>query len=248
MLGYLDKNKKHKRRKRSFGGAVFIPKSDKNTFVVHPMMDNQTRRDHMVDTVNHMLVGNEGVRPNKTEPRIPRMPNVRMPSINPPSIQQMPMGQSIQDGRAGSSNDGLNARWVSDRETQIEDAHRTSNDVPLHLTGRDVYNGAGRALTLGKNAKKLVANTGLFALDFAGRVAETAVDAGNMTMDVANAIAGFTRTRRSRYDDSDEDSPMAIQDAPREIQDAPSSSDESVRDMGKFTQTIDLTDDVVQID
>ena len=29
MLGYIDKNKRHKRKKKSFGGSLYIPKKRK---------------------------------------------------------------------------------------------------------------------------------------------------------------------------------------------------------------------------
>ena len=37
MLGYLDKNKRNRRKKKSFGGNLYIPKRDKN-IVVLPQM------------------------------------------------------------------------------------------------------------------------------------------------------------------------------------------------------------------
>lgn len=38
MLGYLDR-KRHKRKKKSFGGSLYIPKSEKSTFIM-PLLEN----------------------------------------------------------------------------------------------------------------------------------------------------------------------------------------------------------------
>ena len=208
MLGYIDKNKRHKRKKKSFGGSLYIPKREKS--VLMPQMENQERRDHMVDTVNHMLIGNAGVgrrtsEPSTPTPNLPSRPRLSLSTLQPPSITQMPLG-------GNAIGNGENER--EDMET----------DVKFVWTGKDMIEGGKRAVNLTKNVAKLGANTGLFALDFAGRVAETAVDGANMAVDVANFISDFTSSRRRRYDYDEDDSPMAIQDAPREIQDIPRSS------------------------
>ena len=227
MLGYIDKNKRHKRKKKSFGGSLYIPKREKS--VLMPPMENQERRDHMVDTVNHMLIGNAGVGRKTTEPNLPSRPSLNLPTLQPPSITQMPLG-----GNA-----------IGNGESEKQDME---TDVKFVWTGKDMIEGGKRAVNLTKNVAKLGANTGLFALDFAGRVAETAVDGANMAVDVANFISDFTSSRRRRYSDGDDDSPMAIQDvspetrvlrdAPKEIQD----DDEPVF-MGQTTRPIEIQDD-----
>ena len=209
MLGYIDKNKRHKRKKKSFGGSLYIPKREKD-IVIMPQMENQERRDHMVDTVNHMLIGNTGVgrrtsEPSTPTPNLPSRPRLSLPTLQPPSITQMPLGNAIGNG-APNEREGM------------------ETDVKFVWAGKDMIEGGKRAVNLTKNVAKLGANTGLLALDFAGRVAETAVDGANMAVDVANAIADFTSSRRRRYSDDEDDSPMALQDAPREIQDVPRSS------------------------
>ena len=229
MLGYIDKNKRHKRKKKSFGGSLYIPKREKD-MVIMPQMENQERRDHMVDTVNHMLIGNTGVGRRISEPSRPRL---SLPTLQPPSITQMPLGGNAIGNGAPNEREGM------------------ETDVQFVWTGKDMIEGGKRAVNLTKNVAKLGANTGLLALDFAGRVAETAVDGANMAVDVANAIADFTSSRRRRYNDDDEDdSPLPIQDAPREIQDVPRSSGDSPVYMGRWTKTIDLPDDgeVIGID
>ena len=214
MLGYIDKNKRHKRKKKSFGGSLYIPKSERN-IVVMPQMENQERRDHMVDTVNHMLIGNTGVgrrtsepsTPSTPTPEFPSRPRLTLSSLQPSSVAQMPLGGNAIRNGAPNERGGM------------------ETDVKFVWTGKDMIEGGKRAVNLTKNVAKLGANTGLLALDFAGRVAETAVDGASMAVDVANAIADFTSSRRRRYNDDDEDdSPMALQDAPREIQDVPRSS------------------------
>ncbi len=220
MLGYIDRNKRHKRKKKSFGGSLYIPKRDK-TVLMTPPMENQERRDHMVDTVNHMLIGNAGVGRKASEPSTPNLPSrprLSLPTLQPPSITQMPLGNAIGNGESERQ----------DMET----------DVKFVWTGKDMIEGGKRAVNLTKNVAKLGANTGLFALDFAGRVAETAVDGANMAVDVANFISDFTSSRRRRYDDDEDDSPLPIQDAPREIQD----DDEPVF-MGQTTRPIEIQDD-----
>ena len=220
MLGYIDRNKRHKRKKKSFGGSLYIPKRDK-TVLMTPPMENQERRDHMVDTVNHMLIGNAGVGRKASEPNLPPRPSLNLPTAHPPSITQMPLG-----GNA-----------IGNGESERQDME---TDVKFLWTGKDVIEGGKRAVNLTKNVAKLGANTGLFALDFAGRVAETAVDGANMAVDVANFISDFTSSRRRRYNDDDEDdSPLPIQDAPREIQD---DDDEPVF-MGQTTRPIEIQDD-----
>ena len=204
MLGYIDKNKRHKRKKKSFGGSLYIPKSQRN-IVVMPQMENQERRDHMFDTVNRMLIGNTGVGRKTTEPNLPSRPRLSLPTAHPPSITQMPLGNAIGNG-APNEREGM------------------ETDVKFVWTGKDMIEGGKRAVNLTKNVAKLGANTGLLALDFAGRVAETAVDGASMAVDVANAIVDFTSSRRRRYNDDEDDSPLPIQDAPREIQDIPRSS------------------------
>ena len=219
MLGYIDKNKRHKRKKKSFGGSLYIPKRDK-TVLMTPPMENQERRDHMVDTVNHMLIGNGGVGRKTTEPNLPSRPRLSLPTAHPPSITQMPLG-----GNA-----------IGNGESEKQDME---TDVKFVWTGKDMIEGGKRAVNLTKNVAKLGANTGLFALDFAGRVAETAVDGANMVVDVANFISDFTSSRRRRYNDDEDDSPLPIQDAPREIQD---DDDEPVF-MGQTTRPIEIQDD-----
>ena len=209
MLGYIDKNKRHKRKKKSFGGSLYIPKRDKN-IVVMPQMENQERRDHMVDTVNHMLIGNTGVgrrtsEPSTPTPNLPSRPRLSLPTAHPPSITQMPLGgNAIGNGESEKQDMETNVKFV--------------------WTGKDMIEGGRRAVNLTKNVAKLGANTAMLGLDFAGRVAETAVDGANMAVDVANVIADFTSSRRRRYSDDEDDSPMTLQDAPREIQDVPRSS------------------------
>ena len=187
----------------------------------------------MVDTVNHMLIGNAGIGRKASEPSTPNLPSrprLSLPTLQPPSITQMPLG-----GNA-----------IGNGESERQDME---TDVKFVWTGKDMIEGGKRAVNLTKNVAKLGANTGLFALDFAGRVAETAVDGANMAMDVANFISDFTSSRRRRYNDDDEDdSPLPIQDAPREIQDIPRSSGdrpvsiEDVEDEPEFmSETIDLT-------
>ena len=197
MLGYLDKNKRHKRKKKSFGGSLYIPKREKD-IVIMPQMENQERRDHMVDTVNHMLNRNTGVgrrtpEPSSPTPNLPSRPRLSLTTAHPPSITQMPLGgNAIGNGESEKQDMETNVKFV--------------------WTGKDMIEGGKRAVNLTKNVAKLGANTGLLALDFAGRVAETAVDGANMAVDVANAIADFTSSRRRRYSDDEDDSPMALQD------------------------------------
>ena len=155
-------------------------------------MENQERRDHIVDTVNHMLIGNTGVgrrtsEPSTPTPNLPSRPRLSLPTLQPPSITQIAIGNGAPSER-------------QDMET----------DVKFVWTGKDMIEGGKRAVNLTKNVAKLGANTGLLALDFAGRVAETAVDGANMAVDVANAIADFTSSRRRRYDDDGDDSPLPI--------------------------------------
>ena len=132
-------------------------------------------------------------------------PRLSLPTAHPPSITQMPLG-----GNA-----------IGNGESERQDME---TDIKFVWTGKDMIEGGKRAVNLTKNVAKLGAKTGLFALDFAGRVAETAVDGANMAVDVANAIADFTSSRRRRYSDDEDDSPMALHNAPREIQDVPRSS------------------------
>ncbi len=174
----------------------------------------------MVDTVNHMLIGNGGVGRKTTEPNLPSRPRLSLPTAHPPSITQMPLG-----GNA-----------IGNGESEKQDME---TDVKFVWTGKDMIEGGKRAVNLTKNVAKLGANTGLFALDFAGRVAETAVDGANMVVDVANFISDFTSSRRRRYNDDEDDSPLPIQDAPREIQD---DDDEPVF-MGQTTRPIEIQDD-----
>ena len=163
----------------------------------------------MVDTVNHMLIGNTGVgrrtpEPSSPLPNLPSRPRLNLPTLQPPNIPQMPLG-----GSSGSSG------------APIADRPETETDVQFIWTGKDMIEGGKRAVNLTKNVAKLGANTVMLGLDFAGRVAETAVDGANMAVDVANFISDVTSSRRRRYSDDEDDSPMAIQDAPREIKMSP---------------------------
>ena len=209
MLGYLDR-KKHKRKKKSFGGSLYIPKSEKSTFVMPPL-ENQERRDFMVDTVNHMLSGNVGVGTRNRDSEPPKPSRLNLP-LQPPSIPQMPLGASSSSGGA-----------------PIADRPETETDVQFVWTVEGVKR-TGRILQKGLS---MGAQGSLMAGDLALRGIETGMDAGQMVLDgvqtaidVADYVRGFTRSRQQGSIEYEE-GPRAIADGyPEAINDVSDVEDE----------------------
>ena len=238
MLGYLDRNKRNRRKKKSFGGSLYIPKRDKN-IVAMPQMENQERRDHMVDTVNHMLIGNTGVgrrtpEPSSPLPNLPSRPRLNLP-IQPPNIPQMPLG-----GSGGSSG------------APIEDRPETETDVKFVWTGKPMIENVKRTGRILQKGLSLGAQTAMIGGEVALRGIETGMDAGQLmldtvqgAMDVADMIRGFTRSRQQLSVDY-EDGDRAIEDIPRSSNEPPAirdavhevSSDDEPEVVGDF---VDLT-------
>ena len=162
MLGYLDR-KKHKRKKKSFGGSLYIPKSEKTTIM--PPLENQERRDFMVDTVNHMLSGNVGVGTRNRDPEPPKPSRLNLP-LQPPSIPQMPLGGSSSSGGA-----------------PIADRPETETDVQFVWTGKPMIEGVKRTGRILQKGLSMGAQGSLMAGDLALRGIETGMDAGQMVIE-----------------------------------------------------------------
>ena len=213
MLGYLDR-KKHKRKKKSFGGSLYIPKSEKSTFVMPPL-ENQERRDFMVDTVNHMLSGNVGVGTRNRDSEPPKPSRLNLP-LQPPSIPQMPLGASSSSGGA-----------------PIADRPETETDVQFVWTGKPMIEGVKRTGRILRKGLSMGAQGSLMAGDLALRGIETGMDAGQMVLDgvqtaidVADYVRGFTRSRQQGSIEYEE-GPRAIADGnPEAINDVSDVEDE----------------------
>ena len=218
MLGYLDR-KKHKRKKKSFGGSLYIPKSEKSTFVMPPL-ENQERRDHMVDTVNFMLNRNTGIgrrtsEPSSPTPELPSRSRLSLP-LQPPSIPQMPLGASSSSGGA-----------------PIADRPETETDVQFVWTGKPMIEGVKKTGRILRKGLSMGAQGSLMAGDLALRGIETGMDAGQMVLDgvqtaidVADYVRGFTRSRQQGSIEYEE-GPRAIADGnPEAINDVSDVEDE----------------------